>query len=96
MFKNKLSKSQSITFLLLECTPISRNNCSGLITNSLDFMNSQYYPSNKLLQCFTVLEPNYFKQFWGSVKLFKTGTTVLADSYMNENRDIWWTAYRRP
>lgn len=26
------------------------------------------------------------KQFWGNFKLFKTGTTVWADSYMNEER----------
>lgn len=53
-------------------------------------MNSQYYAYNKLLQCFTVIKPNYLKEFLGSFKR-KTGTTVLADSYVKENRDIWWT-----
>lgn len=96
MLKNDISKSQSITFLLLDCMSISRSNCSNVITNSLDVMNSQYCAYNKLFQCFTVINPNYFKQFFGSFELSKTGTTVLTDSYMNEDRYIWWATYHCP
>lgn len=45
---------------------------------------------------FMVIKPNSFKQFYGSFELFKIRTTVLADLYMNKDRDIWWTNYHCP